>query len=152
MKVDLADILPDFPKNPEGLVIRDAIWNELKAAVNDLSRSQNEVFIWHEFEGMSFREMSELTVKTENALRLRDVTAPSAYANTIVVGDFEGYLHWIDPRDGSFLARERVSTRPISAAPLVVGANLFAQAEDGTVAAYTVLIEEPESEPADDPA
>jgi len=71
MEVDLADIFSDFPKNPEGLVIRDAIWNELEAAVDDLPRSQSEVFIWHEFEGMSFREMSELTGETENALRLR---------------------------------------------------------------------------------
>ncbi len=71
IEVDLEDILPDFSESPEELVIRDAIWTELEAAVDDLPQSQHDVFIWHEFEGMSFREMSELTGETENALRLR---------------------------------------------------------------------------------
>ena len=39
--------------------------------MDDLPQSQHDVFISHEFEGMSFREMSELTGETENALRLR---------------------------------------------------------------------------------
>ncbi len=70
-EVDLEDILPDFSESPEELVIRDAIWTELEAAVDDLPQSQHDFFIWHEFEGMSFHEMSELTGETENALRLR---------------------------------------------------------------------------------
>ena len=78
----------------------------------------------------------------QDALRLRDVTAPSAFGNTIVVGDFEGYVHWIDPRDGSFLARERASSKRVTAAPLVVGRNMIVQTEDGTVAAYTIELEE----------
>ena len=51
--------------------MRDAIWNEIEVALNELPTSQREAFIWHELEGMSFREMSELTGETENALRLR---------------------------------------------------------------------------------
>ena len=78
----------------------------------------------------------------QNALRLRDVTAPSAFGNTVVVGDFEGFVHWIDPRDGSFLARERAASNRITSAPLVVGRNMIVQSEDGTVAAYTVELEE----------
>ena len=74
-EVDLEDILPDFSDSPEELVIRDAIWNEIEIAVDELPRSQREVFIWHEFEGMSFREMSELTGDTENALRMRKLYA-----------------------------------------------------------------------------
>ena len=75
-----------------------------------------------------------------------------AYGNTIVVGDFEGYLHWIDPSDGSFMARERLANRPIYAAPLVVGTNLFVQSEDGTVAAYTVETEQTQFESEDNSA
>ena len=70
-EIDLEDIHPDFSESPEDLVIRDAIWNEIELAVDELPQSQRDVFIWHEFEGMSFREMSELTGETENALRLR---------------------------------------------------------------------------------
>ena len=78
----------------------------------------------------------------QDSLRLRDVTAPSAYGNTVVVGDFEGFVHWIDPRDGSFVARERAASNRITSAPLVVGRNMIVQSEGGTVAAYTVESEE----------
>ena len=50
----------------------------------------------------------------QEALRLRDVTAPTRYANTLVVGDFEGYLHWLSPDDGS---SSRASARPGSESP-----------------------------------
>ena len=49
----------------------DVIWNEIEIALEELPQPLRDVFIWHEFEGMSFRDMSELTGDTENALRLR---------------------------------------------------------------------------------
>jgi outer membrane protein assembly factor BamB len=73
----------------------------------------------------------------QEALRLRDLSAPTRYGSAVVVGDLEGYLHWLDPADGHFVARERVSSERISGAPLVVGQNVYAQADDSTVAAFT---------------
>ncbi len=71
----LDDILADASPGPEELYIRDVIWNEIETAVEDLPPPQREVFIWHAFEGMSFREMSELTGDSENALRMRKLYA-----------------------------------------------------------------------------
>ncbi len=79
---------------------------------------------------------------TQPALRLRDISRPTFYRGTVVVGDLEGYLHWLDSQDGSFLARERVGTQRIMAAPLVVGEYIFAQGEDGTLAAFTIAEED----------
>jgi len=81
---------------------------------------------------------------SQPALRLRDVTAPTFYRGTVVVGDFEGYLHWMSADDGRFLARERMAQQRIGGAPLVVGDRLYAQADDGTVAAYTLVTPEAE--------
>ena len=69
--MNLEDDLPDQSANPEQLVIRDAIWNEVEAALQALPSAQREAFVLHELEGMSFRDMSEMTGETENALRLR---------------------------------------------------------------------------------
>ncbi|MDH3418826.1 MAG: outer membrane protein assembly factor BamB [Gammaproteobacteria bacterium] len=79
---------------------------------------------------------------TQPELRLRDISRPTFYRGTVVVGDLEGYLHWLDAQDGSFLARERVGSRRITSAPLVVGAMLYAQGEDGTLAAFTIAEED----------
>ncbi len=75
-------------------------------------------------------------------LRLRDISRPTFYRGTVVVGDFEGYLHWLDAQDGNFVARERVGSQRIATAPLVVGANIYAQGEDGTLAAFTIVEDE----------
>src|SRR5690606_39124085 len=83
---------------------------------------------------------------TQEALRLRDLTAPVRFMNTVVVGDFEGYLHFLDVDDGRFVARVRASSAPIPAAPIIVGRNLVVQAEDGRVAAFTIVEEEADEE------
>lgn len=75
---------------------------------------------------------------TQPELRLRDITRPTFYRGTVVVGDLEGYLHWLDSQDGSFLARERVGSQRITSAPLVVGDNIYAQGDDGTLAAFKI--------------
>jgi len=37
------------------------------------------------------------------------VTAPTRYENALVVGDYDGYVHWLDPDDGHFVAREHAA-------------------------------------------
>jgi len=74
----------------------------------------------------------------QRALRLRDITAAARHRETVVVADFEGYVHWLSAEDGSFLARERASSAQITAQPLSVGPLLFVQAEDGTVTAFEI--------------
>ena len=53
-----------------------------------------------------------------------------------MVGDAEGYLHWLRLDSGEFAARVRVGRDPIRATPAVVGDVLVAQTVDGKVAAY----------------
>ena len=125
------------------------VWQQEISSYSGIGVDLNSVYVTDEYSEVVALDRAAGTPRwRQNALRLRDVTAPSAYGNTVVVGDFEGYLHWLDPSDGSLLARERLANGPIYGAPLVVGVNMFAQAEDGTVAAYTIQAEqvEPESE------
>ena len=67
----LDDLLPDLSANPEELFIRDAFWDAVHIALEELPPAQRQAFVWHELEGLSFREMSAITGETENALRLR---------------------------------------------------------------------------------
>jgi outer membrane protein assembly factor BamB len=54
----------------------------------------------------------------QEGLKRRGLSSPAVQGGTIVVGDFEGYLHWIDRDSGRFVARERPGRTRISAAPL----------------------------------
>jgi outer membrane protein assembly factor BamB len=74
----------------------------------------------------------------QEALLRRDVTAPTRFVDTVAVGDFDGYIHWLDPEDGHFVGRARAASGRIAGPPLVVGAMMYVQADDGTVAAFTI--------------
>jgi len=74
--------------------------------------------------------------KQEN-LFARMVTAPATIGDLVVVGDLEGYLHWMDKSSGQFVARTRVSKSPIIAPPVAVKDIIYAYSSDGTLGAYT---------------
>lgn len=75
----------------------------------------------------------------QEGLRLRDVTAATRFRETVVVADYQGYVHWLDGADGSFLARERAASSAIVAQPLAIGPTVYVQSEDGTVAAFQIV-------------
>lgn len=66
----------------------------------------------------------------------RGLTRPAFYGNYVVVGDQEGYLHWLDTDIGSFVARERAGKKGFAAAPLVVGTTLYVLTQKGDLVAY----------------
>jgi len=119
------------------------IWQQDLSSYAGLGADLNNVYVTNEFDVVIALEREAGTqVWRQELLRLRDVTAPTRYANTLVVGDYEGYVHWLSPDDGSFLARERGAGKRISAAPLVVGQNVYVQGDDGTLAAFTLRLDD----------
>jgi outer membrane protein assembly factor BamB len=74
----------------------------------------------------------------QDALRGRRLSAPAAIGGWVVVGDFEGYLHWLSPQDGRLVARSRVGSAPITAQPRAADGTLFVLGEDGDLAALRV--------------
>jgi len=74
----------------------------------------------------------------QDGLRMRDVTAATRFRETVVVADYEGYVHFLSGADGSFLARQRAASAQITMQPLSLGPLLFVQSEDGTIAALEI--------------
>lgn len=66
----------------------------------------------------------------------RDLTRPAFYGDLVVVGDKEGYLHWINTQDGSFVARVREGSKGFAAAPLTVGTTMYVLTSKGALVAY----------------
>lgn len=115
------------------------IWQQDMSSYAGLGADFNNVYVTNDVDAVvALARTGGEQVWRQELLRLRDLTAPTRYANTLVVGDFEGYLHWLDPADGHFLARAKASGERITAAPLVVGQNIYVQGDDGTVAAFTL--------------
>jgi outer membrane protein assembly factor BamB len=70
------------------------------------------------------------------ALARRNVTGPAIQGEYAVVGDFDGYLHWLQLSDGAFAARVRVGKAALRSAPVVSNGILVAQDIDGRLSAY----------------
>jgi outer membrane protein assembly factor BamB len=66
----------------------------------------------------------------------RGLTRPAFYGDYVVVGDKEGYMHWIDTEIGSFVARERAGKKGFATAPFTVGTTLYVLTLDGDLVAY----------------
>lgn len=66
----------------------------------------------------------------------RGLTRPAFYGNYVVVGDSEGYLHWLDSDIGSFVARVRAGKKGFAAAPFSVGTTLYVLTSKGDLVAY----------------
>jgi len=72
----------------------------------------------------------------QDQLARRGLTRPVFYGNFIVVGDWEGYLHWINIDDGQFAAREKIGGDGFSGPPMVVGNTLYVMTNKGSLVAY----------------
>lgn len=57
----LEEILPDLGATPEDTELKDLIWETIDKTLDELPEEQSEVFIMHEFEDMSFKEISIFT-------------------------------------------------------------------------------------------
>jgi len=65
------DLLPSPDAGPEALYARNVLLDELELAIDELPEEQREVFVAHELEGRSFKEMAADTGVSVNTLLSR---------------------------------------------------------------------------------
>jgi RNA polymerase sigma factor (sigma-70 family) len=69
--LSLEDLLPSPDKGPEAAYARGVLLEELDAALDELPEEQRDVFIAHEWEGRSFRDLAAETGLSVNTLLSR---------------------------------------------------------------------------------
>lgn len=69
--LNLEEILFDPKQDPDRAYARSIVWKELADALDELPEEQRQVFVWHELEGKSFKEMAEETGVPLNTLLSR---------------------------------------------------------------------------------
>ncbi|NYZ64246.1 outer membrane protein assembly factor BamB [Luteimonas deserti] len=72
------------------------------------------------------------------ALARRNLSGAAIHGEHAVVGDLDGYLHWMRLDDGAFAARQRAGRAAIRGALVVVDDVLVVQNTDGNVTAWRV--------------
>lgn len=75
------------------------------------------------------------SVWRQSQLEARAVTGPAVYQGYVVVGDLQGYVHWLSSDDGSFVGRTQVDGGAIVAAPVVNNGIVYVYSSGGTLTA-----------------
>ena len=73
--LQLEDLLPSPDAGPEAQYVRSVLIEELELALEELPEEQREVFIAHELEGRSFKELA-----SESGVNLNTLLARKRYA------------------------------------------------------------------------
>ncbi|MCP8688150.1 outer membrane protein assembly factor BamB [Marinobacterium sedimentorum] len=78
---------------------------------------------------------SSASVWSQPALENRGVSAPAVLGNNVVVGDVEGYLHFMSQVDGHFVARYRADSEGVVGDMLAINDVLYVLGNDGRLLA-----------------
>lgn len=82
----------------------------------------------------AYARESGSNVWRNTSLAWRGLSAPVSFGRAVVVGDREGYLHFLSREEGAMLARLDAGGA-VRAAPVLAGANLVVQTADGKLTA-----------------
>ncbi len=104
--------------------------NGLTVARTMLALSDQQSHIW------LVDRINSTTLWKQDQLANRGLTRPAFYLNYVVTADAEGYLHFVDAESGNFVARTRIDSAGVRAAPLAVGTTLYVLSESGALNAY----------------
>lgn len=69
--LQIEDLLPSPDAGPEALYVRNVLLDELELALDELPGEQRDVFVAHELEGRSFKELSAESGVSVNTLLAR---------------------------------------------------------------------------------
>lgn len=78
---------------------------------------------------------SSASIWRQDRLARRSLTPPTQFGDHVVVGDYEGYVHFLDRFDGRMAARVQVDSDGLITAPEVVGDLVLFYGRGGTLTA-----------------
>jgi len=84
---------------------------------------------------LAFDQRTGASVWKQEQLHARQLSAPRYVDGLVVVGDLEGYLHWLSSDDGHFVARFRIGHSAIRSPALVNGDSLYVSNQSGNLVA-----------------
>ena len=127
-----------YQGNIATVLLRDGrvLWNRDMSSHTGIAADRRNLYVSDDNSHVwALERRSGASLWKQDKLQARAVTAPVVFGNYLVVGDIEGYLHWMSRSDGSFVARVRIDEQGILAPPVRVGDILYVSGKGGTLTA-----------------
>ena len=112
-------------------------WTKDFSSHTGTTQSQDSVFAADEKSNVvAYSANDGVELWRNETMTWRDVGEPLAIGRMVVMGDKQGYLHFLEQSNGLAISRVRVDSSGISAAPIVANGLLIIQTRGGTLSAY----------------
>ena len=108
------------------------LWKRDFGSVNELVLDGESLYVVDQNDNIyGLRAADGVTMWSQDKLLHRNLSAPELFNGYLVVGDGEGYLHWLDTSNGQFVAQNKLNSSGILSRPSIAGDKLMVQARDG---------------------
>jgi len=112
------------------------LWNREMSSHREIDVDDSSVYVTDDKSVVwAIDRFSGNPVWRQEGLLNRQLTGPVSIGNYVVVGDFEGYLHWLDKTTGAFAGRYRAAKDPIITTPVSSGRTLYSYTMNGRLVA-----------------
>ncbi|MCW8934186.1 MAG: outer membrane protein assembly factor BamB [Gammaproteobacteria bacterium] len=112
-------------------------WSRKLSTYSGVSHSNSGLFISDDKDAIWALDSSNgATLWKQEKLKARQITRPVTIKNTLVVADFEAYLHFLSPFDGHFVARVETDGSGIIVPPVERDGRLYVITRDGELSAF----------------
>jgi outer membrane protein assembly factor BamB len=123
------------------------LWRRKISSHAGLDASWRQLFITDEEDHIwSLDATNGASLWQQKEMHARLLTAPAMVGDYLVVGDLEGYVHWLSQEDGRQMARIKIGSDGIRYQPLVIDDLVYILDDGGTLSAlkaYPIDAESP---------
>ncbi|PRY07645.1 outer membrane protein assembly factor BamB [Paraburkholderia sp. BL25I1N1] len=114
-----------------------AVWEKAFSSTSGLAQDERAVVAADDWSVVSaFDTNSGAPLWKNDKLKNRDLSVPFILGHAAVLGDYEGYVHFLSRDDGTLVARVKTDGSPITAAPVLAGETLVVLTHDGDLYGY----------------
>jgi outer membrane protein assembly factor BamB len=118
------------------LLSGDLLWQRDMSSYTGLSFDNDLLYVTDaDSQVWAFDRINSASTWRMEKLRARGLTAPAVLGVNVIVGDVEGYVHWLSREDGRQVSRVKVGSAPIFAQPIVANGICYIYDSDGNLSA-----------------
>ncbi|VFP80138.1 outer membrane protein assembly factor BamB [Candidatus Erwinia haradaeae] len=112
------------------------LWHRHIGSAHDMIIDVNRIFLVDQDDSLLALSIEDgAKIWQQNDLLYRRLTPPILYHKHLIVGDSKGYLHWINPKNGTIISRQKLDKTGFQTRPLVTNESplLIIQSKGGKV-------------------